>query len=84
MMIDDDVPLPPDLHVPNNTLNRYPDIKAVAYVIEAATETGYDNQLVNCQDLEYKWLVCKAVSVLRRHDCLLPWRHSTVEAGCLR
>ena len=54
MMIDDDVPLPPDLHVPNNTLNRYPDIKAVAYVIEAATETGYDNQLVNCQDLEYK------------------------------
>ncbi len=54
MMIDDDVPLPPDLHIPNNTLNRYPDIKAVAYVIEAATETGYDNQLVNCQDLEYK------------------------------
>ena len=30
-MIDDDVPLPPDLHVPNNTLNRNPAIKACAY-----------------------------------------------------
>jgi hypothetical protein len=54
MMIDDDVPLPPDLHVPNNTLNRHEDIKAVAYVIEAATESGRANQLVACQDLEYK------------------------------
>ena len=54
MMIDDDVPLPPDLHVPNNTLNRYPNVKAVAYVIEASTETGEANQLVRCQDLEYK------------------------------
>ena len=31
LMIDDDVPLPPDLHVPNNTLNRNPAIKACAY-----------------------------------------------------
>ncbi len=54
LMIDDDVPLPPDLHVPNNTLNRNPAIKAVAYVIKAATEDGSENSLVSVQDLEYK------------------------------
>lgn len=27
MIIDDDVPLPPDLHVPLNTLSRHNDIK---------------------------------------------------------
>ena len=54
LMIDDDVPLPPDLHVPNNTLNRNPAIKACAYVIQAATEDGRPNNLVSVQDLEYK------------------------------
>jgi|TARA_B110000211_G_C14003867_1_gene519848 cellulose synthase/poly-beta-1,6-N-acetylglucosamine synthase-like glycosyltransferase len=54
LMIDDDVPLPPDLHVPNNTLNRNPAIKACAYVIQAATEDGKPNNLVSVQDLEYK------------------------------
>lgn len=54
LMIDDDVPLPPDLHVPNNYLARAPAIKAVAYVIKAATEDGEPNELVSLQDLEYK------------------------------
>jgi len=54
MMIDDDVPLPPDLHVPLHTLDREKDIKAVCYVIRAATESGDENTLVNLQDAEYK------------------------------
>ena len=55
MMIDDDVPLPPDLHVPMFTLSRNKDIKAFCYVICAATESGKDdNFLVSLQDLEYK------------------------------
>lgn len=33
MIIDDDVPLPPDLHVPNNTLNRNQDIKVTLAVL---------------------------------------------------
>ena len=53
MMIDDDVPLPPDLHVPLHTLDREEDIKAVCYVIRAATEGGESNQLVALQDAEY-------------------------------
>lgn len=35
-------------------LNRNPDIKAISYVIGAATESGKQNQLVELQDLEYK------------------------------
>ena len=54
MIIDDDVPVPPDLHVPNNMLNRNTKVKAIAYVIQAATEDGSVNQLVQLQDLEYK------------------------------
>ena len=55
MIIDDDVPIPPDLHVPNNMLNRNTRIKAIAYVIQAACEdANMKNQLVELQDLEYK------------------------------
>eukprot|EP00940_MAST-03C_sp_MAST-3C-sp2_P001237 g1237.t1 len=55
MMIDDDVPLPPDLHVPLFTLRRNKDIKAFCYVICAATESGEENFLVSLQDAEYKF-----------------------------
>uniref|UniRef100_A0A7S1C353 Uncharacterized protein n=1 Tax=Bicosoecida sp. CB-2014 TaxID=1486930 RepID=A0A7S1C353_9STRA len=54
MIIDDDVPLPPDLHVPLQTLARNVEIKAVSYVIMAASEDGRERQLVNFQDAEYK------------------------------
>ena len=35
-------------------LARNPKIKAVCYVICAATEDGHENPLVQLQDLEYK------------------------------
>jgi len=54
IIIDDDVPLPPDLHVPLHTLARNKEIKAVSYVIMAACEDGSENQLVQLQDAEYK------------------------------
>lgn len=54
IIIDDDVPLPPDLHVPLHTLARNKEIKAVSYVIMAASEDGSENQLVSLQDAEYK------------------------------
>ncbi len=57
MIIDDDVPLPPDLHVPLHTLSRQDEIKAVSYVICAATEKGHYNSLVALQDAEYMMAV---------------------------
>ena len=54
MMIDDDVPLPPDLTAPLRTLKYSPDVAAVSYMITAATEDGSRNLLVELQDLEYK------------------------------
>lgn len=54
MMIDDDVPIPHNLQVPVNILSRNPDIKAICYVIEAKTEDGSANALVELQDAEYK------------------------------
>eukprot|EP01029_Cantina_marsupialis_P016177 TRINITY_DN3597_c0_g1_i1.p1 TRINITY_DN3597_c0_g1~~TRINITY_DN3597_c0_g1_i1.p1 ORF type:complete len:1060 (+),score=333.46 TRINITY_DN3597_c0_g1_i1:210-3389(+) len=54
IMIDDDVPLPPDLHVPLATLRRSPEVKGIAFVICAATEDGSQNALVDLQDAEYK------------------------------
>ena len=55
MIIDDDVPLPADLHIPHEQLRLDPNIKAVHFPITAASsneEVG--NLLVKCQDLEYK------------------------------
>ena len=40
--------------MPLQTLNENPDIKAVAYAISAAVESGKSNLLVNLQDAEYK------------------------------
>ena len=42
------------MHVPLHTLARNKEIKAVSYVIMAASEDGSENQLVNLQDAEYK------------------------------
>ncbi|KAF4742132.1 hypothetical protein FOZ62_014381 [Perkinsus olseni] len=54
VIIDDDVPLPPDLHIPYQMLDQNPNIKAVHFPITAATPDGSMNQLVQCQDIEYK------------------------------
>ncbi|KAF4651526.1 hypothetical protein FOL46_000273 [Perkinsus olseni] len=54
VIIDDDVPLPPDLHIPHQLLDQNPNIKAVHFPITAATPDGKPNLLVQCQDIEYK------------------------------
>ncbi|EER16951.1 hypothetical protein Pmar_PMAR005563, partial [Perkinsus marinus ATCC 50983] len=54
VIIDDDVPLPPDLHIPHQLLDQNPNIKAVHFPITATTPDGKPNLLVQCQDIEYK------------------------------
>ena len=54
VIIDDDVPLPVDLHIPHEHLKKDPNIKAVHFPITAATPDGKFNMLVSCQDVEYK------------------------------
>jgi hypothetical protein len=54
IIIDDDVPLPADLHIPHEHLRQNPNIKAVHFPITAASPNGKPNLLVRCQDIEYK------------------------------
>ncbi|KAF4713800.1 hypothetical protein FOZ63_029738, partial [Perkinsus olseni] len=54
VIIDDDVPLPPDLHIPQEHLEKDHTIKAVHFPITAASPDGRPNLLVRCQDVEYK------------------------------
>jgi len=54
LIIDDDVPLPPDLHIPHEHLKKDLTIKAVHFPITATTPDGNPNLLVRCQDVEYK------------------------------
>ena len=54
LIIDDDVPLPADLHIPHEHLRQDTRIKAVHFPITATTPDGNPPLLVNCQDVEYK------------------------------
>jgi hypothetical protein len=54
LIIDDDVPLPADLHIPHEHLKQDTRIKAVHFPITATTPDGNPPLLVNCQDVEYK------------------------------
>ena len=54
VIIDDDVPLPADLHIPHQHLEKNPNIKAVHFPITATTPDGNPPTLVRCQDVEYK------------------------------
>ena len=54
IIIDDDVPLPTDLHIPHEHLKKNPDIKAVHFPITATTPDRNPGLLVMCQDIEYK------------------------------
>lgn len=54
LIIDDDVPLPANLHIPHEHLKQLPDIKAVHFAITAAAPDGKGNLLVQSQDIEYK------------------------------
>ena len=54
VIIDDDVPLPNDLHIPHEHLKKDLTIKAVHFPITATTPDGKPPTLVGCQDIEYK------------------------------
>ena len=56
LIIDDDVPLPPDLHIPLEQLRQDTNIKAVHFAISAVSPNCDDksNVLIACQDIEYK------------------------------
>ncbi|KAF4730917.1 hypothetical protein FOZ63_033965, partial [Perkinsus olseni] len=54
LIIDDDVPLPNDLHIPREQLDKNVNIKAVHFPITAASPHGSPNLLLQCQDVEYK------------------------------
>jgi hypothetical protein len=54
VIIDDDVPLPSDLHIPHEHLKKDSNIKAVHFPITATTPDGKPPVLVRCQDIEYK------------------------------
>jgi hypothetical protein len=54
LIIDDDVPLPPDLHIPHEHLRQNTEIKAVHFPITAISSDPSPGMLVRCQDMEYK------------------------------
>ncbi|KAF4649577.1 hypothetical protein FOL46_001660, partial [Perkinsus olseni] len=65
VIIDDDVILPSDLHIPHQLLDQCPEIKAVHFPIGATTPppppaaaanggSAVSNVLVGCQDCEYR------------------------------
>ena len=85
VIIDDDVPLPTDLHIPHEHLRQHPEIKAVHFPITATTPDGHPSLLVNCQDIEYKLaavhkqfqsLMSRALSC---HGAIALWERKAME-----
>jgi hypothetical protein len=54
VILDDDVPLPKNFHIPHEHLQQNSNIKAVHFPITATSPGGKPNLLVCCQDIEYK------------------------------
>lgn len=54
LIIDDDVQLPKDLHIPHEHLQKDLRIKAVHFPITATTPDAQPPLIVKCQDIEYK------------------------------
>ena len=70
LIIDDDVPLPPDLHIPHEHLKQRPEIKAVHFPITATSPTGNAGFLIKCQDIEYKLAAVHKQFQARLSRCL--------------
>ncbi|EER02148.1 hypothetical protein Pmar_PMAR028527 [Perkinsus marinus ATCC 50983] len=85
VIIDDDVPLPADLHIPHEHLRNHPDIKAVHFPITATAPDGRRNMLVRCQDVEYKLAAVHKLfqSTLSRclscHGAIALWERRALE-----
>jgi len=85
LMTDDDVPLPADLHIPNEYLRLHPEVKAVHFAITAATPDGKPNLLVQCQDIEYKmaavhkYFQSAMARSLSCHGAIALWERTTLD-----
>ncbi|KAF4656792.1 hypothetical protein FOL47_008747, partial [Perkinsus chesapeaki] len=85
VIIDDDVPLPSDLHIPQEQLMKDPTIKAVHFPITAASPDGNPNILVKCQDIEYKMAAvhklfqAKMARCLSCHGAIALWDRETLD-----
>lgn len=86
MIIDDDVPLPPDLHIPHEQLRQNPDIKAVHFPLTAISPATSDrNLLIKFQDLEYKLAAvhkqfqAQVSRCLSCHGAVALWERKTME-----
>eukprot|EP01028_Stygiella_incarcerata_P002337 TRINITY_DN143_c0_g1_i1.p1 TRINITY_DN143_c0_g1~~TRINITY_DN143_c0_g1_i1.p1 ORF type:complete len:851 (+),score=191.95 TRINITY_DN143_c0_g1_i1:116-2668(+) len=89
LLIDDDVPLPSDLHVPLAMLKQNPHVQGVSYAISGATESGVFNRLVDLQGAEYKimglmkQLQSKLGSALYCHGAIGLWRREILSKRVL-
>jgi hypothetical protein len=89
VIIDDDVPLPPDLHIPYELLKENPNIKAVHYPITATSPNGRPGLMVQCQDIEYKLsavhknMQSTCARVLSCHGAIGLWERDALTATLL-
>ena len=85
IIIDDDVPLPADLHIPHEHLHQHPEIKAVHFPLTATTPDGHPGLLVKCQDVEYKLAAlhkqfqAKLSRCLSCHGAIALWERRAME-----
>jgi hypothetical protein len=89
VIIDDDVPLPPDLHIPYELLKENRNIKAVHYPITATSPDGKPGLMVRCQDIEYKlaavhkYFQSTIARVLSCHGAIGLWDREALTATLL-
>ena len=89
VIIDDDVPLPPDLHIPFELLQENRNIKAVHYPITATSPDGRPGLMVQCQDIEYKlaavhkYFQSTIARVLSCHGAIALWDREALTATLL-
>ena len=86
VIIDDDVPLPSDLHIPYELLRENRNIKAVHYPITATSPDGKPGLMVRCQDIEYKlaavhkYFQSTVSRVLSCHGAIALWEREALTA----
>lgn len=89
VLIDDDVPLPSNLHIPFELLQEKSNIKAVHYPITATTPEGSPGVMVQCQDIEYKlaavhkYFQSTIARVLSCHGAIGLWERDALTATLL-
>jgi hypothetical protein len=86
VIIDDDVPLPANLHIPHARLRECPNIKAVHYPITATSPgEGGPSLLVRCQDIEYKlagvhkYFQSTVARVISCHGAIALWERKALD-----